>query len=89
MRLSDSTSSFLSSKRRNSESKLAHLHEQSEFTHSGSLVAAGHLEPQFEVVVPQELAHDVELLMVKQGQEMIRISVLFKGTLQILMTRYG
>ena len=33
------------SKRRNSESKLAHVHEQRELTHSGSSVAAGHLEP--------------------------------------------
>jgi len=44
VRLSDSTSSFLSSKRRNFWSQLAHVHEQSEFTPSGSLVAAGHLQ---------------------------------------------
>jgi len=43
VRLSDSTSNFLSSKRRNSESKLAHVHEQSKFTRSGSFVAAGRL----------------------------------------------
>ena len=35
VRLSDSTSSFLSSKRRNSQSKLAQVPEQSELTHSG------------------------------------------------------
>jgi len=35
--------SFQSSKRRYSWSKLAHVHEQSEFTHNTYLVAAGHL----------------------------------------------
>jgi len=40
---SDSTSSFLSSKRRNSWSKLAQVPEQSEFTYGAYLVAAGHL----------------------------------------------
>jgi len=43
VRTSVSTPSFLYSKRRNSESNLAHVHEQSEFTNSGSLIAAGHL----------------------------------------------
>ena len=43
VRLRDSTSSFRSSKLRNSGSKLAHLHEQSKFTYSAYLVAAGHL----------------------------------------------
>jgi len=44
VRPSESISSFLYSKRQNSESKLAHADEQREFTHSGSFVAAGHLE---------------------------------------------
>jgi len=44
VRRSDSTSSVLDSKRRNSESKLAQVPKQSEFTHSGSLVAAEHLD---------------------------------------------
>jgi len=35
VRLRDSTSNFLESKRRNSQSKLAQVREQSEFTHSG------------------------------------------------------
>jgi len=43
---SDSTLSFLQSKRPNSSSKLAHVHEQSKFAHIGSLVAAGHLSPE-------------------------------------------
>jgi len=37
VRLSDSTSSFLQSKRRHSYSKLAHVHEQREFTYSAYL----------------------------------------------------
>jgi len=44
VRLSDSTSSFLYSKRRNSWSKLAHVYEQSEVAHSVYLVASGHLQ---------------------------------------------
>jgi len=42
-RRSDSTASFLYSKRRPPQSKLAHIHEQSKFTDSAYLVAAGHL----------------------------------------------
>jgi len=45
VRLSDSTSSFPSSKRRNSWSKLAYVHEQREFTHRGQIVAAWHRSP--------------------------------------------
>jgi len=45
VRLSDSTSKFLESKRRNSLAKPAQVPEHGEFTHSGSLVAAGHLSP--------------------------------------------
>jgi len=48
VRLSDSTSSVLESKRRNSES-LAQAPEQSKFTHSGSFVATGHLLTRREV----------------------------------------
>ena len=44
MRLIDSLSSFLYSNRRNSESKLAQVPEQIEFTYGGYLVAAGYVE---------------------------------------------
>jgi len=54
VRLSDSTSSFLYSKRRNSWSKLAQVPEQSKFTHSDSLVAAGHLCKGYPEVKPRE-----------------------------------
>jgi len=40
-------------KTRHSESKLAHVHEQSESTHSGELVAAEHFNPGVAVVPPR------------------------------------